>query len=79
MGDGLGLYWNFHPFQSGLRRKMCPYRALELPTYDFWIVLQSAPPDLTQELVNFSNSCVRQPPEVKQSHCTCPLPPLILR
>jgi hypothetical protein len=46
------LYWNCHPFRSGPRRKTCPYRALglELPTYDFWTLLQSDPADLTQEL-----------------------------
>ncbi len=46
------LYWNCHTFRSGPRRKTCPYRALglELPTYDFWALLQSDPADLTQEL-----------------------------
>jgi hypothetical protein len=46
------LYWNCHPFRSGPRRKKCPYQALgvQLPTYDFWSLLQSEPADLTQEL-----------------------------
>jgi hypothetical protein len=46
------LYWNCHPFRSGPRKRQCPYRALglELPTYDFWTLLQSDPADLTQEL-----------------------------
>ena len=46
------LYWNCHPFRSGPRKRQCPYRAfgLELPTYDFWQLLQSDPADLTQEL-----------------------------
>jgi len=46
------LYWNCHPFRSGPRKKQCPYQALglELPTYDFWTLLRSAPADLTQEL-----------------------------
>jgi hypothetical protein len=46
------LYWNCHPFRSGPRSKKCPYQALglQLPTYDFWTVLQSDPADLTQEL-----------------------------
>jgi hypothetical protein len=46
------LYWNCHAFRSGPRRKTCPYRALglELPTYDFWTLLQTDPADLTQEL-----------------------------
>ena len=46
------LSWNCHPFRSGPRRKTCPYQALglELPTYDFWTMLQSDPAGLTQEL-----------------------------
>jgi hypothetical protein len=46
------LYWNCHSFRSGPRRKTCPYQALglELPTYDFWTLLQSDPAGLTQEL-----------------------------
>lgn len=46
------LYWNCHAFASGPRRKKCPYQALglELPTYDFWTLLQSDPAELTQEL-----------------------------
>jgi hypothetical protein len=46
------LYWNCHPFGSGPRSKKCPYQVLglQLPTYDFWTVLQSDPADLTQEL-----------------------------
>jgi hypothetical protein len=46
------LYWNCHAFRSGPRRKKCPYQALglELPTYDFWQLLQSDPAGLTQEL-----------------------------
>ena len=46
------LYWNCHPFRSGPRTKTCPYQGLglELPTYDFWTLLQSDPVDLMQEL-----------------------------
>jgi hypothetical protein len=46
------LYWNCHLFRSGPRSKKCPYQALglQLPTYDFWTVLQSDPADLTQQL-----------------------------
>lgn len=46
------LYWNCHSFRSGPRRKTCPYQALglDLPTYDFWTLLQSYPAELTQEL-----------------------------
>jgi len=46
------LYWNCHQFRSGPRRKTCPYQSLglELPSYDFWTLLQGEPADLTQEL-----------------------------
>ena len=46
------LYWYCHTFRSGPRKKRCPYQALglELPTYDFWQLLQFDPADLTQEL-----------------------------
>ena len=46
------LYWNCHRFGSGPRRGSCPYQALgmDLPTYDFWQLLQAAPAELTQQL-----------------------------
>jgi hypothetical protein len=46
------LYWNTHAFRSGPRKDVCPYErlGLELPTYDFWELLQSDPRKLTQEL-----------------------------
>ncbi len=46
------LYWNCRPFRSGPRKDVCPYQALgvELPTYDFWELLQANPAELTQEL-----------------------------
>ena len=46
------LYWNCHRFRSGPRKNQCPYQALgvELPTYDFWQLLQRNPDELTQEL-----------------------------
>jgi hypothetical protein len=46
------LYWNTHPFRSGPRKDVCPYQrlGLDLPTYDFWELLQSDPKKLTQEL-----------------------------
>jgi hypothetical protein len=46
------LYWNSHQFRSGPRKKACPYQVLglELPTYDFWALLQTDPKDLTQRL-----------------------------
>jgi hypothetical protein len=50
------LYWNSHPFRSGPRKDVCPYRALglELPTFDFWTLLQADPEELAQRL---STSC----------------------
>jgi hypothetical protein len=46
------LYWNCHEFCGGPRKKTCPYQALglELPTYDFWTLLQADPKELTQRL-----------------------------
>jgi hypothetical protein len=46
------LYWNCRPFRSGPRKEVCPYQALglELPTSDFWELLQTAPAELTQQL-----------------------------
>jgi hypothetical protein len=46
------LYWNCHRFRSGPRKNQCPYEALglELPTYDFWKLLQTQPADLTPQL-----------------------------
>jgi hypothetical protein len=51
------LYWNSHALRSGPRKDVCPYRALglELPTYDFWGLLQAAPARLTQELSTQGN------------------------
>ena len=39
------LYWNCRPFRSGPRKDVCPYQALglELPTFDFWELLQTDP------------------------------------
>jgi len=46
------LYWNSHEFGSGPRKDVSPYRrlGLELPTFDFWTLLQADPAELTQEL-----------------------------
>ena len=46
------LYWNCHRFDAGPRKGRCPYRALglDLPTYDFWELLQTDPAELTQQL-----------------------------
>jgi hypothetical protein len=46
------LYWNCHPFRSGPRKDVCPYRrlGLKLPTFDFWGLLQANPVELTQRL-----------------------------
>jgi len=51
------LYWNCHPFRSGPRKDLSPYRALglELPSYDFWELLRSDPEKLTQELSTSRN------------------------
>jgi hypothetical protein len=51
------LYWNSHALRSGPRKDVCPYRALglELPTYDFWELLQADPARLTQELSTQGN------------------------
>jgi hypothetical protein len=46
------LYWNCHEFGSGPRKGISPYRrlGLDLPTFDFWPLLQADPTELTQEL-----------------------------
>jgi hypothetical protein len=46
------LYWNCHAFRCGPRKKACPYQVLglDLPTYDFWTLLQTDPKQLTQGL-----------------------------
>jgi hypothetical protein len=46
------LYWNCHRFRSGPRNKACPYEVLglDLPTDDFWTLLQTDPKELTQRL-----------------------------
>lgn len=52
------LYWNCRPFRSGPREDTCPYQALglELPTFDFWALLQSDPERLAQELSTSRNA-----------------------
>jgi hypothetical protein len=51
------LYWNTRRFRSGPRKDLSPYRALglELPTFDFWELLQSDPEKLAQELSTSRN------------------------
>ena len=46
------LYWNCHRFRSGPRKEASPYQALglDLPTFDFWALLQTDPAELTQRL-----------------------------
>jgi hypothetical protein len=46
------LYWNCRPFRSGPRKDVSPYQALglDLPTFDFWTLLQSDPAQLAQQL-----------------------------
>jgi hypothetical protein len=52
------LYWNCHPFRSGRRKDVCPYQklGLELPTFDFWDLLRTDPPNLTQRLSTSENA-----------------------
>lgn len=52
------LYWNCRAFRSGPRKDTSPYEALglELPTYDFWALLQSDPKELTQKLSTSGNA-----------------------
>jgi hypothetical protein len=52
------LYWNCRPLRSGPRKDVCPYRALglELPTFDFWGLLQSDPTRLAQQLSTSGNA-----------------------
>ena len=52
------LYWNCHEFRSGPRKQTCPYQGLglDLPTYDFWKLLQTDPKRLTQRLSTARNA-----------------------
>jgi hypothetical protein len=52
------LYWNCRALRSGPRKDTCPYQALglELPTFDFWSLLQSDPEKLAQELSTSRNA-----------------------
>jgi hypothetical protein len=52
------LYWNCRAFRSGPRKEVCPYRALglDLPTFDFWELLQTDPGQLTQQLSTQGNT-----------------------
>jgi len=51
------LYWNCHTFRSGPRKEASPYQALglDLPTFDFWSLLQTDPGELTQRLSTVRN------------------------
>ncbi len=46
------LYWNCRTFAEGKRKDHCPYEhlGLELPTYDWWELLQMDPEELQQEV-----------------------------
>jgi len=57
MLDLTRLYWNCHPFRSGPRKDVCPYRALglELPTFEFRTLLQADPKGLAQRLLTARN------------------------
>ena len=52
------LSWNSRPFRSGPRKGICPYQALglELPTFDYWDLLQADLEELTQRLSTSSNA-----------------------
>jgi hypothetical protein len=52
------LYWNCRAFRSGPRKDVCPYRALglDLPTFDFWELLQTDPAQLAQQLSTQGNA-----------------------
>jgi hypothetical protein len=52
------LYWNCHRFGDGPRKEACPYQVLglELPTYEFWTLLQADPKELTQRLSTAHNA-----------------------
>jgi hypothetical protein len=46
------LYWNCRSFREGKRRHACPYQhlGLQLPTYDWWKLLQTPTEKSTQEV-----------------------------
>ena len=52
------LYWNCRPFRSGPRKELSPYQALglELPSCDFWELLQTDPAQLAQQLSTQGNT-----------------------
>jgi hypothetical protein len=52
MFDLKRLYWNCRRFRSGPRKnqRLCQALGVELPTYDFWQLLQCDPDKLTQKL-----------------------------
>jgi hypothetical protein len=52
------LYWNCRAFRSGPRKDVGPYRGLglDLPTFDFWELLQTDPAQLTQQLSTQGNT-----------------------
>ena len=52
------LYWNCHRFHSGPRQKGCPDQilGLDLPTHDFWTLLQTDPKELAQRLSTVQNA-----------------------
>jgi hypothetical protein len=52
------LFWNCHRFRSGPRQEGCPYEALglNLPTYEFWALLQTDPRKLAQRLSTARNA-----------------------
>ncbi|HWE38610.1 MAG TPA: hypothetical protein VG406_18710 [Isosphaeraceae bacterium] len=51
------LYWNCHAFRAGPRKDVSPNQVLglDLPTSDFWTLLQTEPGQLTQRLSTTRN------------------------
>ena len=55
------LYWNTRVFRGGKRKGRCPYEhlGLELPSYDFWNLLQ---PEMEPAFVEAKAEAKRQSP-----------------
>ena len=62
------LYWNCREFRTGHRRRKSPYdlQGLQLPTRDWWELLQWTPEQLRQQL-QLPNQVAAEPPPQKVS------------
>jgi hypothetical protein len=60
------LYWNCRTFRTGQRRKKSPYelQGLQLPTWDWWQLLQWTPEQLRQQLQVANKTGAEQPGKV---------------